>query len=735
MKKVYCMAALALLCVSAAAQTADVPEKLDSVVVSSSRAGKETPVTYTNVSKDALRAQDPMNSLPMSLNLLPSVVTYNEGGTGLGNSAMTIRGSKGSQINVTLNGITLNDAESQEVFWVNIPALGSLVSNVQVQRGLGTSASGAGAFGASINMNTALWETEPSFRWEVSGGSYRTLLTTVSASSGIQPNGLYFNLIWSTGGTDGYIRNAKVGSTSLFAVAGWRKGLRSLRFTYLLGQQTSGITWDGIDLETYAVDRRYNGAGYMYTDAAGVEHYYDNQTDNYFQHHLQLNYTRAFSGGFTWTNTLNYTRGDGYDEYYKTRRKFANYGFPFLPEDTPARSDMIYRKVMDNNLWVADSRLSWKTRRLDVTGGVNLSKYDGGHWGVLRWAKELPASYAYDGVDWYRYSGDKREGSAYLRAEYQPLDWITGYVDLQYRAVRYALAGSDDDWVEMGCVPEDLLDYDETWHFFNPRAGLTVHRGAHKAYLSAAVGHREPGRSDIKENVKGEGAPIAPEKMLDVEVGYGFSNPVFTASANLYLMEYWDMLLETGRLSNSGYAVKENVPRAWRRGVELVLGGKPASWLQLESNATLSLNEIADYTSFVAYDDGSGRVKEVSYGRTQMLLSPQLIGMAKASFFFLGATLSLDGKYVGKQFIDNTMREEMAIPAYFVSSLSLSYPFRWGGKSLTLSGYVGNLFNHLYYASGWRWEAYSEAEDAVYTGIGVYPQAPRHFSLKAVFSF
>ena len=288
MKKTVLMAALAALCLCAGAQTPEKQERLDSVVVSASRAGTLTPVTHVEVGKDALRATSPMNSLPMALNLLPSVVTYNEGGTGLGNSAMTIRGSKGSQINVTLNGITLNDAESQEVFWVNIPALTSLLSSVQVQRGLGTSANGAGAFGASVNMNTAFVNPEPAFRWELSAGSYGTILTTVSGMSGLLPSGLYFGLAYSAGRTDGYIRNAGVESASLFGVIGWLKGRNSLRLTYLMGDQRSGITWDGISPEMYAVDRTYNGAG-EYVDDNGNICYYPGQTDNYAQHHLQLN--------------------------------------------------------------------------------------------------------------------------------------------------------------------------------------------------------------------------------------------------------------------------------------------------------------------------------------------------------------------------------------------------------------------------------------------------------------
>ena len=341
-----------------------------------------------------------------------------------------------------------------------------------------------------------------------------------------------------------------------------------------------------------------------------------------------------------------------------------------------------------------------------------------------------------DGIaEGYSNQGIKKEGSAYLRAEYQPLPFLTGYVDLQYRGIRYTLKGADDDWLEMGAAPGDRLDYAAAWPFFNPRAGLTFHRGSHKAYLSAAWGHREPSRSDIKENIKGEGNPIVPEKMLDAELGYVFSAEKLSLSANLYLMEYLDMLLETGRLSSSGYPVKENMPRAWRRGVELSAAWSPFRWLRLDGNATLSMNEIADYTSFVAYDDDSGRTKAVSYGKTKMLMSQQLTGMARAAFRLGRFNLEMDGKYVGKQFIDNSMREEMAIPAYFVTSASLSCPFHWRGYTLDAGFHVGNLFNHLYYASGWRWESYSESDDAVYTGIGVYPQLPRHFSGRIVVSF
>ena len=733
MKKTVLSAALAALCLCAGAQEREKTERLDSVVVSASRAGTRTPVTHSDVGRADLRTANPMNSLPMALNLLPSMVTYNEGGTGLGNSAMTIRGSKGSQVNVTLNGITLNDAESQEVFWVNIPALTSLLSSVQVQRGLGTSANGAGAFGASVNMNTAFVVPDPAFRWEVSTGSYGTFLTTVSGTSGLLPSGLYFSLAYSAGKTDGYIRNAGVGSTSLFAVFGWLKGRNSMRLTYLMGDQKSGMTWDGISPEMYAIDRTYNGAG-EYVDDAGNTCYYPNQTDNYVQHHLQFNYTRRLADRLTWANTADYTRGDGYDEYYKTGRKFAEFGYPFSSVDGVKKSDMIYRKKMDNDLYVFQSELRYVSERLRMNGGVNLSRYDGGHWGEMLWARLLGPGYDYASMNrdctWYRNNGLKQEMTGFLRTEYQPLPWLTAYADLQYRHIGYSLVGRDD---KASTVP---LDYHEKWDFFNPRAGVTAAFGAHKLYASAALGHREPGRSDIKENIKGEMIPIKPESMVDIEAGYEFTLERFTASANVYLMEYRDMLLETGRLSSSGYAIKENVGRGWRRGVELAAAWAPAAWLRADSNLTLSTNKLCSFTAYLEnWVDGG--YKEERYENTTMLLSPSVVGMGRIALapfegWWKPLSLTLSGKYVGKQYWDNTQNEDRRIPAYFVTDLSLTHSFALPTGSLGVSLYVNNLLNRAYYAYAWVYRAWDGGE---YVEAGLYPQALRNLMVKVTYSF
>lgn len=725
-------------------------EKLDSVVVSASRAGKKTPVTFTMVGKDELGGANPINSLPMVLSLQPSVVTYNEGGTGLGNSAMTVRGSKGSQINVTLNGITLNDAESQEVFWVNIPALPTLINSVQLQRGLGTSANGSGAFGASVNMSTASVSADPFASMDVSVGSWNTFATTVTAGTGLTDNGLYFNVAYSRDYTDGYIRNAWVKSQSLFAVLGWMKGNNSLRLTYLMGDQHSGITWNGIDLGMYEENRRYNDAGEYY-DANGNVKYYDNESDNYRQHHIQLNYTHQFSDALTWSTTLNYTRGDGYDEYYKASKKFSKYMSPSyiaanMPGQGSKKSDFIIRKSMGNDYLVFNTDVRYRTDVLNLTAGLNASHYYGDHFGTMLWNSVLGDGFDYDKfnenyANWYYNDADKNDASAFVRAEYQPVEWLTAFADLQYRFVGLTMRGPDDDF--------ESVEYKNNWNFFNPRAGLTASWAPeHKAYASVALGHREPGRGDIKENVKGTDiSPIKPEKMVDFEIGYEYSSSKLSASANIYMMEYWDMLLETGRLSSSGYAIKENVPRSYRRGLELAAAWKAAPWLRLDANTTLSLNKINDYTSYVQeiddWWDELGTTQAFEYGKTTMLMSPSITGMVQVSVTpFVNATnslktttLSINGKYVGKQYLDNTERDEMAVPAYFVSNLSLSHEFKLNSGFLGLSAYVNNLLNNEYYASGWRWEYVYQGTKTMETGVGVYPQATRNFMIKLSYRF
>ena len=723
-------------------------DKLDSAVVSVSRAGNATPVTYTMVSRDELRTANPMHSLPMSLAIQPSVVSVNEGGTGLGYSKMTVRGIKGSQINVTLNGITLNDAESQEVFWVNIPALSGILSSVQLQRGLGTSASGPGAFGASLNLSTASVGADRYASADMSYGSYNTFTATAAAGTGLTRSGLYFDFAYFRGLTDGYIRNAFADVQSAFAVLGWMNERNSLRLTWLFGDQHTGITWHGIDLAQYEADRRYNPAGEYY-DQYGNVRYYDNDTDNYTQHHLQLNYTRLFAERFVWTTTFNWTKGDGYYENYKAGKRFSRYNFIF---DEDSEGDFIVREAMDNHYFVLNSDLRYSSERLTLTAGVNVSRYDGDHIGKVLWNDVLGDDYDYSSHKWYLNNGLKQEANAFVRSEWAPLNWMTAYADMQYRGVWLDMSGPEDDQIP--------LDYSCQWQFLNPRAGISFHWDSRqKAYISAALGHREPGRSDIKENIKNawvadqagvadEGVSLKPEKMLDLEVGYTYYSDKISASANFYLMEYWDMLLETGRLSNVGYAIKENVDRSWRRGLELTVSCQAVSWMKADANLTLSQNQIRDYTEYVQNIDENweptGRVTSMTYGKTTMLMSPSMTGMARLNFTpfcnicnnsLKTTMLSIGGKYVGRQYLDNTMTGSRSIPAYFTADLSLMHEFDMNCGKLSLGLYVNNLFNNMYYADGWCWKNYMESEGTIVDGIGIYPQAPANYMLKVGWRF
>jgi len=731
-------------------------ERLDSVVVSVSRAGKDTPVTFTMVGKEELSRFNPLNSLPMNLSFQPSVVTVNEGGTGLGYSKMNIRGSKGSQINVTLNGITLNDAESQEVFWVNIPALSSMISSVQVQRGLGTSANGAGAFGASINLSTASVGSQPSASAEASVGSYGTFIGTFAAETGLLRSGLYFKAAYSRGITDGYIRNAFADVQSAMAALGWMNERNSLRLTWMMGDQRTGITWEGISMEQYASDRRYNPAG-EYLDRYENVRYYDNETDNYTQHHLQLNYTRSFSETLSWSTTFNYTRGDGYYENYKDGKEFSEFQMssPVVDGVLYEKGDFITREGLGNDYFVINSDVRYKTQALNLTAGLNLSRYDGDHTGSVLWNDVLGDSFDYDAHRWYSNRGLKQEASAFVRGEVKCCKGLTAFADLQYRGVWLDMSGPEDDGVS--------LDYSGNWQFFNPRAGLSWRwNPALRVYASAALGHREPGRSDIKElildankaasaGVQGREVDIRPEKMLDIELGCEYSTEKLSLSANIYMMEYWDMLLETGKLSDVGYAIKENVPRSWRRGVELSALWKPLEWLQLNGNITLSTNKIKKYTAYYEMYDNStdwnylGQHK-VDFSNTDILMSPSIVGMAGVTFRPLSALsgpfnslyLSLDGKYVGRQYYDNTSSRERSIPAYFTSFLSVGCDLPMNARKenvISLSFHVNNLFNNMYYADAWLWRAYFKDSDQYHAQVGIYPQAPANFMFKVGLKF
>ena len=650
---------------------------IDSTVVTAMRAGARTPVSYSQMDKEQLDKLSPINSLPMALSLMPSVVSSNEGGTGLGYSKFRVRGSDPSRTNINLNGIALNDAESQEVFWVNIVSIAGMLNSAQMQRGVGTSTVGSGNFGASLNMQTALPEDKPSVEIDLSGGSFRTAILNTSIASGRLPGGLSFNVKYNYANTQGYTRNAYAQLNSMLASGSWYKGNNLLKLNFLHGQQHSGITWDGISLEQMTTDRRYNPAG-EYVDSKGNISYYDNESDNFNQNHFQIIDIASLSDVLSLSTTLNYTSGRGFYENYKDREQ-----------------DYVSRQYGNSNYYAAVANLKLKEDNLVAILNLSYSAYDGQHLGEVIWRENKGSV---NENPWYENDALKQDFSAFLRAETDITDRLNIYGDLQYRHINYLMEGPDDD--------QTILNGRHIYDFFNPKFGGSFAFSQHaNIYASIAVGHKEPGRGDIKDAIKME-KDLKPEQMTDYEMGYRYESENFSASAAAYFMEYDNQLVTTGKLSSTGYMIKDNVRISYRRGVELVAAYSPALWVRIDANAAFSGNKIV-----------------FEEGLKKLAMSPSAVVSAVTSFTPIPQlTLATTFKYVGKQYIDNTQSEQRSLPAYFLLSQSLSYSFR---KNIKISIFADNLLNKLYVADAW---AYGE-------DIGYYPQAPRNYMIRLSFNF
>lgn len=718
--------------------------KLDSIVVSSDRAGIKTPVPYTYIGRTQIKNTAASYSLPMILGFQPSVVATTEGGLGLGYSSFSVRGSDATRVNVTLNGISINDGESQSVFWVDIPSMGGFLQSIQLQRGVGTSINGPSAFGATMNMRTLSTSDTPYGSAEFSYGSYKTYMTAVAAGTGETKNGFSFDVRYAHNSTEGYIRNAKAKLNSLFISAGWTPNEHNhLKLIYIYGDQATGITWEGCPPEKYEEDRRYNVSGEYY-DKAGNVRYYDNETDNYKQHHAQMHYVHKFTDNLAFDATLHFTKGDGYYENYKADAKFSKYGLENQVIDgvTYKKSDIIIRQYMDNAYYAASANLDYKNEKLHATAGTAYSYYDGDHFGKVKWSMyngSVPSDF-----QWYKNSGKKTDVSFFARAEYDIIDGLTAFADLQYRHVSFKMDGEDKDFIGL----KNNSDYD----FFNPKAGLTYKISkCSKAYFSVAVGHREPTRSDLKESIKaGKADEIKAERMLDYELGYNFTNEKFTAGVNIYFMEYKNQLVATGKLTETGYTIQENIPDSYRRGIEVSAGWQILKNLRADANLTLSKNKLKNYTLYTDTYDNANDWNPVEQTATflkksNLTLSPQVIGMGMLTYVIpcksdadraFAPIVSLNAKYVGKQYMDNSSMDVAKVPAYFTMGLNIQKSFRIKGSStMQLSFCIDNLLNRKYYSYGWIYRAMFKDGSDDYVEKGVYAQATTHFIAKVAFNF
>jgi iron complex outermembrane receptor protein len=700
------------------------------VVVSATRAGTSTPVAYTSVSSEQIKKMNSGQDLPFIIGNTPSLVETSEAGTGIGYTSFRIRGTDGSRINVTVDGIPLNDAESQQVFWVDLPDLASSVDNIQVQRGVGTSSNGAGAFGASLNLKTVSPELEPFAGFSTSYGSFNSMKNKITAGTGNISGHFAVQLRYSDIKSDGYIKRTGSDNRS-GSVSGVYMNKKSfVKANILIGEEHTQISWWGVPADMLSVDRTYNPAG-EYTDEYGIKRYYENESDNYRQDHYNLGYGTEIGRYFTLNAAIHLTEGKGYYEEYREDQLYSDYGLPPVILDTTEifSTDMIRRKWMSNGFVGAVWSVRFRKNRIDAVAGGGLNYYSGNHYGKIIWMRN--AGTTEKDFEWYRNGAQKGEVSIYGKVNYMLTEKLNTFADLQYRHISYSMSGRDDDLKD--------ITQEHNYDFFNPKAGLFLKISSrHNAFVSFSVANREPTRSDFKEASGDPASTPRPETLYDAEAGYDYKGQMLTTSINIYGMFYKDQLVPTGELSDVGYPVMTNVSRSYRTGVELTAGIKPAKWLEWNMNLTLSRNIIPDfilwYTDYNS-SDWSENYLSKELGNVNIAYSPEVVAFGDLGFMVSNQfEVHLISKYVGKQYFDNTSSSDRMIDPYFVNNLRFDInPEVKKIKSLEFRVMISNLLNTQYESNGYGGVWY---EDGIEKTWGYYfPQAGINFMVSAGIKF
>ena len=706
--------------------------ELDDVNIMSTRATKTTPVAFTNISGEQIEKVNFGQDLPYLLSMTPSAITTSDAGGGIGYTTLRVRGVDATRINVTANGIPINDAESHSVFWVNLPDLASSVKDIQVQRGAGTSTNGAGAFGASVNLQTGHSSLKPYAEFSGSYGSFNTHKETVKVGTGLIGDHWTFDARLSNISTDGYIDRATVGLNSYYLQGAYYTDNTSVKLITFAGKERTYHAWNYASKEEMAeYGRKYNSCGYMYTDENGVAHYYDDQTDNYVQKNWQLLVNHTFSPAWNLNVGLHYTKGDGYYQEYKDGRTLVEYALqPFMQDGALVdESDLVRKKAMDNHFGGGVFSLNYKDERLNASLGGALNRYEGDHFGKVLWVKNYAGMLSPD-HEYYRNVGTKTDGNVYLKADYSLTDNLNAYADLQYRHIDYTIEGNNDKWNSVTNDGLQRLDIDDTFDFFNPKFGLSWQINDHnRVFGSFSVAQKEPTRNNYTDGKLLE-HPKA-ERLLDYELGYVFANKWLNISANLYYMDYKDQLVLTGELNEIGEPVAANVPESYRMGVELMAGVKLDCGFTWDINATLSKNRVKDFTETLYEDEWVGGEQwTTKKGDTHIAFSPDFILNNQFGYNYKGFSASLQSQYVSKQYMSNADCENHVLDAYFVSNLNLAYTFKLPSlKSVTVGCTVYNLFNEEYENNGYAGSGfYYDGDQRVrYDYAGYAAQAGTNF--------
>ena len=683
---------------------------LKEVTVSSVRATEKTPITFTNVSKEQIEPRNLGQDIPVLLNYLPSVVTTTDAGNGVGYTYMRVRGSDGSRINVTLNGIPFNDSESHGTYFVDLPDFASSLESVQLQRGVGTSTNGAGAFGASLNMQTKSYQEESYAEISNSAGSFGTRKHTLSFGTGLH-NNFEFNGRVSQIASDGYIDRASSNMFGYYFNANYVKESTLIKFIAFGGKEKTYQAWYGLeDLDKLENDRTYNYAG-LYFDEFGNEQFYDDETDNYWQNHFQLHWSEKWSEKWNSNIALHYTLGKGYYKQYKEDEDFADYGLSDFGGNTT--TDLIRKRWLDNDFFGATFSLNYLSNKTDILIGGAANRYLGKHYGEVVWTQYyIPSNNRY-----YNTFGNKDDINVYGKISQGISSKFNIFADMQYRLVYYQANGVQ------------ATDVNDTFRFFNPKLGANYKINlANSVYIYAGVANKEPRRDDY------ENESTKPERLIDIEMGWKYNSNKIKFNANTFFMDYKDQLVMTGALNNVGAPIFTNSGKSYRLGLEVDAQIQLHEKLILQPNVTLSQNKNQDF-----YFQRDGVLANL--GNTNIAFSPEIVGGGNLTFLPVkNLQLTWLGKFVGKQYMGNIDSENSTLTDYTVLDFNVNYDLKInkGIKSIMFSGLVNNILNRKYESNGYFYtydDTWSGPGTTTIEGTGFYPQAGINFLLGMTLKF
>ena len=657
---------------------------LEPVEIRATRAPERAPFARTELSKADISRSNLGQDLPFLLNQTPSVVVNSDAGNGIGYTGIRIRGSDATRINVTLNGIPYNDAESQGSFFVDLPDFSSSVNSIQIQRGVGTSSNGGGAFGASINISTNEFRKDAYAEVNNSYGSFNSWKHTVKAGSGLIDGHFTIDARLSKISSSGFIDRANSDLRSYYLSAAYITEKSSIRFNAFSGKEKTYQAWNGILQENLSTSRTYNSAG---TEKPGEP--YKDETDNYQQDHYQLFFNHSFSNKLALNSAVFLTRGLGYYEQYKAGRKYADFGLanPIIGGDTLKKTDIVRRLWLDNYYFGTVLSLQYKSDKSEFTFGGGANQLDAKHYGDVIWAEHsIPKDFR-----WYNLTAYKRDLNVYAKWQQKLAENLESFVDLQYRGLKYDINGFRDN---------PALRISKSYAFFNPKAGLSYRNNGWNAYLSFAVANKEPNRDDFEASQ----SSVSPEHLQDYEAGLEHRGKTFSWGTTFYYMKYKDQLVLTGKINDVGAYTRTNIPNSYRMGVELSGDWKINQVLSLGGNFALSENKVKQFNFFVDDYDQGGQ-KSYSYRKSDISFSPAMVGSGNLRILpWKSGEINLTGKYVGRQYLDNTSSKDRSLSDFYTQDIALMHSLKFGNNSQVQFLFrVSNLFDRMYEPNGYTY--------------------------------